>query len=99
MTIRTKDQNTYIHGSWNVLCDVCGFKFKSCDIQKRWDGLMVCQDDWEPRHPSDFFKIPKERYPIPYTRPDDVEVGGTDINGNPIPPPAPYFINFIVEIL
>lgn len=51
-----KNQNTYIHGSHNELCDVCGFKFKTEDMHTRWDGLRVCHDDYEERHPMDFFR-------------------------------------------
>jgi hypothetical protein len=89
MPTRTKDQNSYTHGSWNALCDVCGFKFKSCDLKKRWDGLMVCKEDWEPRHESDFFRAPTEDQSVDWVRSDDSEqaVGGnTDISDNTFPP-------------
>lgn len=86
MPTRTKNQNTLSLGDYNALCDVCGFKFKSCDLKKRWDGLMVCNEDWEPRHPSDFFRAPKEDTSIPWSRPDATEAGGTDVGGNTFPP-------------
>lgn len=57
-------------GEWNALCDECGFKFKSSDLRKRWDGLMVCPDDWETRHPQDFLRPITDEYPLPWTRPD-----------------------------
>jgi hypothetical protein len=28
--------------------------FKDSELQLRWDGLMVCSGDWEPRQPQDF---------------------------------------------
>lgn len=87
MVTRTKDQNTYIHGSWNIICDVCGFKFKQEDIKKRWDGLRVCADDWEIRHEQDFLRGVKDDPHVPYTRPDQAESGGVDILGNSFPPP------------
>lgn len=86
MATHTKDQNSYMHGSWNVICDVCGFKFKSDDIKERWDGLQVCKDDWEIRHPLDFERGVADDPSVPYTRPDSAEAGGTDINGNTFPP-------------
>ena len=86
MVTRTKDQNTLSLGDYNALCDVCGFKFKSCDLKKRWDGYMVCKEDWESRHPSDFFRAPKEDTSVPWTRTDAAESGGTDIAGNTFPP-------------
>lgn len=99
MATRSHNQNTLVLGDWNVKCDVCGFKFKSSDVKKRWDGLYCCKEDWEPRHPSDFFKLPKTESSIPFIRTDSAEGGGTDINGNPFPAPTPYFMNFTVEIL
>ena len=42
------------NGSWNVICDQCGRMFKDSELQLRWDGLMVCSGDWEPRQPQDF---------------------------------------------
>ena len=71
MPRRKKNQNTLVLGQWSVLCDVCGFKFKSGDIKERWDGLRVCHDDFEQRHPSDFFRVRGEDTSVPFTRPDD----------------------------
>ena len=95
MTTRSYNQNTLYNGQWNVICDVCGFKFKSNDIYERWDGLRVCRDDWEVRHPMDFQRGFKDDQSVPYTRPDQsnangtdangAPVTGTDVNGNPIP--------------
>jgi hypothetical protein len=42
------------NGDWNVICDACGRTFKDNELQLRWDGLMVCSGDWEPRQPQDF---------------------------------------------
>lgn len=55
-------QSWYKHGSWNVLCDVCGFKRKAEDVRKNWKGLFVCADScWEPRHPQDFLRGVEEK--------------------------------------
>ena len=99
MPTRTHSQNKYLHGSWNVTCDVCGFKFKSCDVKKRWDDLYVCKDDWEPRHPSDLYRAPYEDPSVAFTRPDGVESGGTDIRGNTFPPAEPTITNVTVTIV
>ena len=58
----------YKPGAWNVHGDVCGFKFKSTDIQKRWDGLMVCKDDWEIDHPQKFLRVREDRQTVPFVR-------------------------------
>lgn len=62
-------KNHLILGDWNVLCDSCGRKFKASQVQKRWDGLMVCKEDWEMRHPQDFLRVQKERIAVPFSRP------------------------------
>lgn len=41
-------RKTYLRlGDWNAICDVCGQKYKASQLMKRWDGLMVCKEDWE----------------------------------------------------
>jgi len=39
-------------GTWSVICDVCGFRFTNTEVMKRWDGLIVCEKDYEQKHPS-----------------------------------------------
>jgi hypothetical protein len=56
-------------GNWNALCDSCGRKFKALDLKKRWDGLMVCKEDFELRHPSDFLRVQKEKITVEFSRP------------------------------
>jgi len=60
----------FLNGSWNVVCDVCGFRFKSVDIVRRWDGAMTCRSCYEPRHPQDFIRVRDERVSVPFTRPE-----------------------------
>ena len=56
-------------GDWNATCDMCGKKFKSSMLKKRWDGAMVCPPDWETRHPQDFVRSVPDAQTPPYTRP------------------------------
>lgn len=44
-------------GNWKVTCHVCGFWYPSDEIQKRWDGLLVCPDDYETRHPQTLIRV------------------------------------------
>ena len=61
-------------GTWNSVCAVCGFEFKADQLQKRWDGVYVCDKDMEPRHELDFFKVPAEKdQTVPWTQHDDNE--------------------------
>lgn len=57
-------------GNWKVVCDVCGFWYPSGEVLKRWDGLIVCKKDWEPRHPADFFKVKSEKAVPAFVRKD-----------------------------
>lgn len=42
-------------GTWRVICDVCGFEYASDQVRKRWDGLIVCDRDYEERHPQTLY--------------------------------------------
>lgn len=64
---------TYKKGSWLAICDVCGFEFLSHQLRERWDKLMVCDDDFEERHPQDFVRGVKEST-IPWSRPEPADV-------------------------
>lgn len=80
--------NYYKSGDWNAICDVCGLKMKASQLRKRWDGYMVCDIDWEPRHIMDFLRAPPPPRPLPWTRPEPtdtfVDVTYAD-NGSTVP--------------
>lgn len=61
-------------GGWNIICDVCGQKFKNDQVQKRWDGLMVCKQDFETDHPQKFIRVRESGIAVPIIRerPEDV---------------------------
>lgn len=62
------NNNYYKKGSWNVVCDVCGVQYKSDEVRKRWDGLIVCERDWEPDHPQKFLRVKSDGHPVPFIR-------------------------------
>ena len=64
----------YKPGDWSAICDVCGFKFKASELKKRWDGMYVCKDDFETRHPSDFVHPIRPEPILPWTRPEQTDV-------------------------
>ena len=66
--------NYYISGEWNLICDVCGKKIKAHKAKHRWDGLVVCPEDFEQRHPQDFVKARVDKITVPFTRPRPVDV-------------------------
>lgn len=80
---------SYKSGDWVAICDTCGCKFKASELRKRWDGVMVCSQDWEIRHPLDLIKTPQPIPPLPWTRPEAtdqfVTVNYIDTGNNTIP--------------
>ena len=64
----------FLSGQWNSICDRCGFKFKSAELRKDWQGLMVCEKDYETRHPQDFIKVRPEKAIPDWTRPRTQDV-------------------------
>lgn len=60
-------------GAWNVVCDVCGREYKSDAVRKRWDGLIVCKQDYEPRHIADFLRVRETTLAVPFTRPEPAD--------------------------
>lgn len=76
--------------NYNAICDVCGWKMDASLLQKRWDGLMVCEKDWEPRNILDFYRPRLDAHLLPFTRPDN---DGIDV-GVAINPTTQTFLGF-----
>lgn len=70
---------TYKKYQWNIICDVCGTKYKSGQIRKRWDGLLVCAADFELDHPQKYIRVHSDPEPVPADlirqEPEDVFIG------------------------
>lgn len=66
--------STWISGEWNITCASCNRKIKASEARRRWDGLIVCQDDYEERHPLDFLKNRPDKIAVPFSsgNPSDV---------------------------
>lgn len=60
--------NRYKPNNWYGICQVCGRKFLSHKLKERWDGFIVCPDDFEIRHDLDFIRMPRESKPVPFIR-------------------------------
>lgn len=65
-----QNSNYFASGQYNVICDVCGFKFKNTQMLKRWDGLMVCHADYETDHPQKYLRVHETGESAPYIRQD-----------------------------
>lgn len=67
--------------TYNVICDRCGFQYKNTDLQLEWTGFRVCSPCFETRHPQEFVKAKNDPKPLPWTRPENLEVDvGVEIN-------------------
>ena len=62
-------KNYYASGQFNVICDVCGKKIKAGEAKHRWDGFVVCERDFEQRHPQDFVRARQDKISVPFSRP------------------------------
>lgn len=60
----------YKKGTYNAVCEVCGFQHKADEMKERWDGLFVCKEDWEPRHPLDFARTVADNMSVKRPAPD-----------------------------
>lgn len=78
-------RNWFKSGEWNVFCMVCNRKIKSGMALKRWDGLIVCPEDYENRQPLDFLRTRQERITVPFTS----DTSFNDFVG-PTYPPYPF---------
>ena len=63
----------YISGDYWQNCDVCGFNYRRSQMRQRWDGLWVCDKDWEPQHPQDLVVGIPDHQAVPVARPDHVD--------------------------
>ncbi len=65
--------NYYKERDWNVICDSCGKKLKASHTKHRWDGFIVCDSCWEPRHSHDFIKVKIDKQYVPFSRPQTTD--------------------------
>ncbi len=61
---------SYVAGDFWRICDRCGFKFRSSQTYRTWDGLYVCREDFETRHPQDFVRGRRDNQAVPNPRPE-----------------------------
>ncbi len=62
-------KNYFISGEFNLYCDVCSKKIKAHEAKHRWDGLIVCEKDYETRQPQDFVRARQDQITVPFSRP------------------------------
>jgi hypothetical protein len=64
---------SYIPGDFLRVCDRCGFVYRASQTFRTWDGLYVCHDDFETRHPQDFVRGRKDLQNVPNARPEPLD--------------------------
>tara|TARA_R110000868_G_scaffold289580_2_gene549826 strand:+ start:1682 stop:2155 length:474 start_codon:yes stop_codon:yes gene_type:complete len=69
---------TYASGDWKADCDACGKTFKASDLQKRWDNLVVCPEDFEIRQPQDFVRGATDKIAVPWSRTESTDLFQSD---------------------
>ena len=57
--LRLPDKQFVPHAS-NTICDVTGFRVKTTEVMRRWEGFMVIKEAWHPRQPQDFPVVPQK---------------------------------------
>ena len=60
----------YRPGDFWRICDRCGFQKRASETFKTWDGLYVCEADFETRHPQDFVRGRRDNQNVPDPRPE-----------------------------
>lgn len=61
--------NYYSDGQHNIICERTGFKIKSSQAKKEWDGSIVRRQSFEKRHPQDLIRSRQDQPGVKDTRP------------------------------
>ncbi len=69
MSSDRRTRSYYLPGGHNVICDKTGFKRKSNEVRTMWNGLVVWNKVYEPRHPQDLIRLRPERQAVRNPRP------------------------------
>ena len=74
-------RNRQVPGDWNVVVDCCGRTRKFSQTRKQWDGLIVCPEHYDARHPLDFIKSTYDDQRVPVARPESARLYRIDLDG------------------
>lgn len=61
---------SFVSGDWKATCQRCGRIFKGSQLRRTWDGLYVCAEDWEEKHPQLQVRGVRDDQRPPFTVPD-----------------------------
>jgi hypothetical protein len=60
----------YVPGDYLVICDRTGMVRYRSECEYEWNGLLVWEKSWEPRHPQDFVHGVADDQSVPDARSD-----------------------------
>lgn len=69
-------------GASNTICDVTGFRVKTTEVQRRWEGFYVIPAAWHPRQPQDFPVTPVKQQVHKIARKGNADI---DVAVTPLP--------------
>lgn len=67
---------------YNYTCPMCDRVIKWTDAKLRWDNKWVCKEDWEPRHPMDFYRTKNDAHILTQTNNDQQAVWSPVVTNN-----------------
>jgi len=70
-----------IEGDHLIQCDITGQVCLRSEASLTWDGLLVSNQNWDPKHPQLTINVPPEDISVPDARPfkSSCEVVGSDV--------------------
>ena len=66
-------QGKYVEGDHFKICDRSGFKIRSSDSRREWNGSIVHKHFFEPRHPQDLVKGKPDKQNVINPRPESAD--------------------------
>lgn len=60
---------SYRDGDHWVISDRSGKKIRASEARREWNGPVVHESEYDPRHPQDFVKVPADKQSVPHARP------------------------------
>jgi hypothetical protein len=68
------NEHKYIPGDNWIICDRCGFQIRHSAALQTWDGLLVCEQDFESRHPLELTQQRRRVEGVKNSRPEPADV-------------------------
>lgn len=66
---RSKRGRRAILGDWNIISDYSGQKILASESKETWEGWIVHESEWEPKHPQLDLRGRDEQIGVPFSRP------------------------------